>query len=336
MTARTDEQLMVSLVEEDDLNSFEELLTRYENLLFNYIVRYISDVHTAQDLFQETFYRIFKHRKSFNPDLKFSSWAYRIATNLCIDEFRKKERELEVSLEDDKPHQEPTFPTGHRGIDMITPNSSPEGRLIKKDLEEKITKMLEEKYLRDPQVSVSIKEYQSGKVFVLGAVRNPGPYALLGRKTLMAMISESGGLTEIAGDSILVIRESPDGTNRRLEISKEDLMIKGDPLLNIPLQPNDTVLIPADQMVFIYVYGQVKNPGALAVKKSKIPTLLQAIVQAGGFGIRASKRRVWVRRVDELGREERILINVKEIERGKKRDFQLRENDVVHVSESIF
>jgi len=159
MTARTDEQLMISLVKKGDLSAFEELLTRYERPLFNYIVRHIGDFHAAQDLFQETFYRIFKHRESFNPDLEFSAWAYRIATNLCIDEFKKKARELEVSLEDNRLDQEPSFRSGNRGINKISSNPSPEGKLIKKDLEEKIKNLV--KYLPEKLKSVFIlSEYQ--------------------------------------------------------------------------------------------------------------------------------------------------------------------------------
>ena len=159
MTARSDEQLMISLAKEDDLNAFEELLIRYEKPLFNYIVRYINDFHTAQDLFQETFYRVFKHRKSFNPDLKFSTWAYRIATNLCIDELKKKARELEVSLEDNRLNQEPSFLSRDREINKIPSNSSPEGKLMKKDLEEKIKDLV--KSLPEKLKSVFIlSEYQ--------------------------------------------------------------------------------------------------------------------------------------------------------------------------------
>jgi RNA polymerase sigma-70 factor (ECF subfamily) len=142
MTSRSDEQLMISIVEEDDLGAFEELLTRYERPLFNYILRHVSNFHTAQDLFQETFYRIFKHRKSFNPDLRFSTWSYSIATNLCIDEFKKKARELEVSLEGNRAYQELSFSSGYKGTNKNHSISSPEGKLVKKDLEEKIEELV--------------------------------------------------------------------------------------------------------------------------------------------------------------------------------------------------
>ena len=208
--------------------------------------------------------------------------------------------------------------------------------LTKAELEKKISHLLEEKYLQNPQVTIFIREYQSKRVSVLGAVEEPGPYELLGRQTLLQIISEAGGLTEKAGDKIIVIRPLQDGTSTVFKISIDDLFLEGDASLNIPLQANDIVNIPVDKEVFIYVFGQVKRPGALKVKKSNILTLLQAIAQAGGFSERASKRKVLIKRIDKDGKEQRIIVNVKDIIKGKKKDIQLLENDVVYVPETIF
>jgi len=208
--------------------------------------------------------------------------------------------------------------------------------LTKTELEKKLSQLLEEKYLQSPQVTVFIKEYQSKRISVLGAVGKPGPYELLGRQTLLQLISEAGGLTEYAGDDIIVIRQLQDGTNISLKISIDDLFLKGDARLNIPLEPNDIVNIPAEKIVLIYVFGQVRKPGALEVKKSNIPTLLQAIAQAGGFSERASKGGVLIKRINKDGKEKQIKVNVKNIIKGKKKDIQLLENDVVYVPETIF
>jgi polysaccharide biosynthesis/export protein len=91
-----------------------------------------------------------------------------------------------------------------------------------------------------------------------------------------------------------------------------------------------------DKLVSIYVFGQVKNPGALQVKKSSMPTLLQAIAQAGGLTERAAKGRVAVRRKDAAGKETEFKVNVKDILKGKKKDIPLIENDTVFVPESLF
>ena len=208
--------------------------------------------------------------------------------------------------------------------------------LTKAELEKKLSRLLEEKYLQNPQVTVFIREYQSKRVSVLGAVDEPGPYELLGRQTLLQLISEAGGFTDKAGDEIIVIRQLQDGTSTALKILIDDLFLKGDARLNIPLEANDIINIPAYKEAFIYVFGQVRRPGALRVKKSNIPTLLQAIAQAGGFSERAKKGGVLIKRIDEDGKERQIKVNVKDILKGKKKDIQLLENDVVYVPETIF
>jgi len=209
--------------------------------------------------------------------------------------------------------------------------------LTKTDLERKLSQLLEEKYLQNPQVTVFIREHQSTRVSVLGAVSNPGLYELLGRETLMQIISQAGGLTTEAGDDIIIMRQLEDGASKSLKISIDDLFVRGDATLNIPLQPNDIVNVPIDKTVFIYVMGQVNRPGALEVRRSNIPTLLQAIAQAGGFSERASKGKVLVKRIDEkTGREIQMIVNVKSIIKKKKKDIQLRENDVVFVREKAF
>jgi len=208
--------------------------------------------------------------------------------------------------------------------------------LTKAEVEKKLSQLLEEKYLQNPQVTVFIREYQSKRVSVLGAVGNPGTYKLLGRQTLLQIISIAGGLTQEAGKEIIVIRQQEDGTSTSLKISIDDLILKGDASLNIPLQFNDIINIPIDKIVYVYVFGQVKKPGALNVKKSNIPTLLQAIAQAGGFSDRASKGAVLIKRIDENGKEIKIKANVKNIIKGKRKDIQLKENDVVFVQETIF
>ncbi len=208
--------------------------------------------------------------------------------------------------------------------------------LTKSEVETKLADLLGAKYLLNPQVSVFIVEYRSKRVSVLGAVEKAGPYELLGPLTLLDIISEAGGLSPDAGKEIIVIRKLPAGGNTALHISIEELFYLGDAKLNIPLEPGDVVNIPVDKLVTIYVWGQVKNPGAFEVRKSNIPTLTQAIAQAGGFTARAAKGSVKIRRKDDAGKEQEIKVNVKDILKGVIKDIQLEENDTVYVSETIF
>lgn len=203
-------------------------------------------------------------------------------------------------------------------------------------LEKKLSRLLEEKYIINPQVKVSIKEFRSKRVSILGAIGKQGSYELLGRTTLLEILAEAGGLARDAGKEIIIIRQQADGSNISLKIPVEDLMQKGEAKLNLVLEPDDIINIPADQLVQIYVYGQVKSPGAIQVLKSNIPTLVRAIAQAGGFTERAAKGSVVIRRKDALGNEKEIKVNVKNIQKNKAKDVQLQADDVVFVPETIF
>lgn len=191
-------------------------------------------------------------------------------------------------------------------------------------------------YLRDPHVAVTIMERQSKQVSILGAVTNPGFVQLFGRTTLLEAITAAGGLTREAAREIIIIRTFPDGTTGNLKVPIDDLMLRGDPKFNLPLEAGDSVIVQIDRTVNIYVYGQVKIPGVLAVLQSRIPTLTQAIAQAGGFTERAAKRRVVVTRKDENGREKTFDLNVVRIQSNRLEDFPLQEGDTIFVPDTIF
>jgi len=198
------------------------------------------------------------------------------------------------------------------------------------ELEKKLAQLYESQYIA-PHVFVRIKQHLSNQVSVLGAVSKPGFVQLLGRMTLIEAISAVGGLTKDAALEIIIFRPGPDGSTINLRIPIDDLMLKGDPKFNIPLAPGDNIIVQVDRLVPIYIYGQVKSPGALQVLKSRIPGLSQAIAQAGGFTERASRKNVVVTRKDEKGNEKNFTINIRDIQNGKRKDFPLQENDTILV-----
>ncbi len=210
------------------------------------------------------------------------------------------------------------------------------GGLTKDGVERKLAELLEAKYLKNARLSVFIKEYQSKRVAIIGAVEKPGMYELVGRQTLLQMISQAGGFKESASNEIFVLREGKNGMTASIAIDLEDLTVNGNQKLNIPLQANDVINVPVDRIINIYVFGQVRNPGALQVKMSKKITLLQAIAQAGGLAEGASKRGITIKRKDRSGKEIKMKVNLKDIIKGKRPDIELKEGDVVYVPESIF
>ncbi len=73
-----------------DQDSFAELVSRYKKLIYSVVYYYVKDNEEIRDISQEVFLRIYKSLGSFNRQYKFSTWAVKIATNLCLDMIRKK------------------------------------------------------------------------------------------------------------------------------------------------------------------------------------------------------------------------------------------------------
>src|SRR5512137_2088704 len=79
--------------------------------------------------------------------------------------------------------------------------------LNRAELEKKVASMLEKNYLKNAQVTIFIKEFQSKKISVMGAVRDPGMHDLIGRQSLLQVISIAGGLTDQASDTVVIFRQ---------------------------------------------------------------------------------------------------------------------------------
>lgn len=208
--------------------------------------------------------------------------------------------------------------------------------LTASELERRLVQLLEKSLYRNPEVSVRILEFQSKQVSVLGAVAKQGFIELIGRQTLLQVITAAGGLMRDAGKEIIVFRQQPDGSSSPLHIVVDDLMQKGDPKSNIFIEPGDTIMVQVDKAVPIYISGEVKSPGVLQVMKSGVPTLTQAIAQAGGFTDQARKGKVIVTRREEGGAVKKYEIDVTRIQSGKEKDFPLMENDAIFVSKTWF
>jgi polysaccharide biosynthesis/export protein len=202
--------------------------------------------------------------------------------------------------------------------------------LTAQELEKKLAGLLNKRFTEGAHVTVFIKEYQ--KVSVIGAVGRPGQYELVGPTTLLQIIAQAGGLTAQAMNDLFIYRQGPDGRPAQIVIKIEDLMIRGDPTLNVLLQPRDVVTVPIDQILTVFVYGEVKTPGAIPFSGSKKITLVQAIAQAGGTTEWAKVKRILIKRRDpETGKEIRFSVNLKDMINGKIADLILEQGDVVIV-----
>lgn len=72
-----------------ETDALEQLYKRYYKQLYGYVSRYLYDPDRAEDIVQEVFFRVYNNRENYEPTAKFSSWVYRIARNLCVDDKRR-------------------------------------------------------------------------------------------------------------------------------------------------------------------------------------------------------------------------------------------------------
>jgi RNA polymerase sigma-70 factor (ECF subfamily) len=96
---RSDVQLMLDVKAGDDA-SFNLLLQKYRTPLINFLFRMVRDSATAEDLAQEVFLRVYRARKRYSPSAKFTTWLFRIATNLALNSVRdNRHRQMDVSID---------------------------------------------------------------------------------------------------------------------------------------------------------------------------------------------------------------------------------------------
>src|ERR1700761_5188573 len=98
-TADLDTQLMV-LVQRDDNSSFATLLDRNRALVVNYLARMVANRAIAEELAQDVFIRVYRSRRTYEPTAKFSTWLYRITTNVALNHFRdERVTQNQISLD---------------------------------------------------------------------------------------------------------------------------------------------------------------------------------------------------------------------------------------------
>ncbi|HEV8334809.1 MAG TPA: polysaccharide biosynthesis/export family protein [Candidatus Polarisedimenticolia bacterium] len=212
----------------------------------------------------------------------------------------------------------------------------PVSGLTVKETEARLRDLLSAKYLTDPQVTVFVKEAKSKKVSVVGAVEKPGTVEMLGQRSLLEAISEAGGLTQQAGKDLYVLRSDRSGATTRIDVDLDDLMIKGNPELNIPILPGDVINIPIDRILHVYVDGAVRKPGEVEYKNSRPLNLLQAIAAAGGLSERASQKGIVLIRNRPDGAQEMYKVDLKAVRKGKQANMVLVNGDSIYVPETFF
>jgi len=209
--------------------------------------------------------------------------------------------------------------------------------LYPEELEKTITQALvSEQVLVDPIVTVSVVEYLSRPINVVGAVRTPVTFQDTGVVTLLDAITKAGGLAENAGQEILVSREQliangkTSGIVQRIPV--RSLFDAVDPSLNLTLQGGDVVRVP--EAGRFYVIGNVKAPGAYVIRDTSESSVLKALALSQGLN-RYSTDTAYIYRLEGgTGGKSEIPIHLKKIMDRKSPDVPLMANDILYVPES--
>lgn len=208
------------------------------------------------------------------------------------------------------------------------------GGLYPEDLEKVIAAALTADHvLVDPVVTVSIVEYRSRPITVVGAVKMPVTFQAAGNVTLLDAISRAQGFTDNAGPEVLVSRRTAttDGKSFALvqRIPVRGLFDGVNPLLNLTLQGGEVIRIPEAGRIF--VVGNVKKPGAFYITDGSESSVLKALALSEGLDSFASHM-AYIYRDDDLGGDKKeIPIELKRILDRKATDMALRAGDILYI-----
>ena len=199
------------------------------------------------------------------------------------------------------------------------------GGLTVRAVENEVRDGLAKGYLKNPQVGVSVEEFRSQQVFIVGEVRQPGILQFTGSMTMIEALARAGSTTERAGIEAVIVR-TPDGVApadaavlARAEKGGDANVIRvnletlqtGALSQNVTLQSGDTIFVARSESVF--VSGQVYRPGEYSIRAGM--TVRQVLALAGGITDRGSTRRIQIIRHTD-GKEATISADQQDIVRG--------------------
>jgi polysaccharide export outer membrane protein len=191
------------------------------------------------------------------------------------------------------------------------------------DLQTKLTALLKDGYLQNPQVLIDVDVYKARSVLVVGEVRSPGKVQLTGlTMSLLEALALAGSPTSAAANEVIVVHTpKPGEVAKEITVNRRDLEL-GRAGLDVTLQDGDLINVPTAKR--FWVSGQVRNPGNYVLDPGT--TVAQALILAGGLTERGSDRRLTFIRT----------LNGKIVEVAAKMDDKVQPNDEIKVGSRLF
>jgi polysaccharide biosynthesis/export protein len=199
--------------------------------------------------------------------------------------------------------------------------------LTAEELADKLNRELGKK-IRNPVVSVSLRQINSYRIYILGNMAKPGAISSQSEITLLQALALAGGTTAGADLTLAYVARG----NERLAVDFRKLLIDGDLTQNIVLKPEDVIVLPGNPKGSVFIMGEVQRPGTFPLDRQSEMTILKALAGAGGFSQFAKPSRTVI--IREEGNAKKIIpVDVDEIMENpqKSKDILLQPGDVVIV-----
>lgn len=177
-------------------------------------------------------------------------------------------------------------------------------------------------FVKQPQVTIMVVQYRSQQISVLGYVSKPGKYPIEQASTVIDLLALAGGVTPIAGDTAILIRDG-DAKHPRREIDLAALFDKADASQNPEVTNGDVIYVPRESR--FYIYGEIQRAGAYRIERGM--TVMQALSVAGGLTLRGTDSRLKINRRDSAGVAQTISVKLNDL---------VLPDDVIYVTESLF
>jgi polysaccharide biosynthesis/export protein len=223
--------------------------------------------------------------------------------------------------------------TGMISVPMLKGKIHAEG-LMPSDLEVAIVEALtSEEVLVEPLVTVTVAEYHSRPISVMGSVKRPTTFQATAPVTLLDALARAEGLTTEAGPMILVTSfETRNGGGSAVHrIPVAALIDTANPEMNIRLTGGEEVLVPA--MGRVFVLGNVKRPGAFSLRDQGEATVLQIVALAEGLSPYSAKLAYIYRRGKDGSRSE-VAVELEAILKRKHADVAVLADDILYIPDN--
>lgn len=188
-------------------------------------------------------------------------------------------------------------------------------------------KLVEGRFVKNPQVSVFVAEYAGQMAYINGEVNRPGAYPLLRSHQLSDLIAVAGGLSSRAGNAITISRPGKPAATLHFDLADGD-----DSRRNPEILPGDNVTV--GQTGIVYVLGNVQRPGGFLLDRRSSLSIVQAVALAEGTTPSAALTKATLIRVMQ-GKREEVPLNLKMILKSKSPDLALQAGDIIFVPGSL-